>query len=99
MSLRNPSASAFLEAETVSAFMSTYSTLELSKPLRSLGPCRMHSCKVEQVRVVNAVHLREHFLDFKFRRNTQSLFWRLWNWSSVQINITDYLDEFQDSEG
>jgi hypothetical protein len=32
MSLWNPSAAALLEAETVSGFMSAYSTLELSKP-------------------------------------------------------------------
>jgi hypothetical protein len=79
--------------------MSTYSTLELSKPLRSLGHCRKHSCKVEQERIVNPVHLIKHLLDFEFRRNAQSFILKNKELSSNRINVTDYLDEFQGPEG
>jgi hypothetical protein len=59
----------------------------------------MRSCKVEQDRIVNALHLRKHLFDFEFRRNVQSIILKDKELGSNQINGTDYLDEFQDSAG
>jgi hypothetical protein len=59
----------------------------------------MHSCKVEQERIVKAFHLRRHLLDFEFRRNVQSFIVKDKEPGSNRINGTYYLNEFQDSEG